>query len=265
MNFRDNYVNIQSQPQDSFNLCDDGENIQRKTRGSMICLDNSVDIQSQIQESFNLCDKDVKKKGNLQDSKSSNGDILKPKFSSCNDAGQELINRISRFMHKCKETVDDLDFDEISCNEAFLPTEGTDKRLPFISCKLGNLNLKPNESFGLLNTGASGTFISEVLFAKIPIGKSYICGKKKTYLTTASETRRLINVKLAKIPLTLMDSNNQTHTEMWNFTIYDLKSNDLYFGCDFILDSKFKPSMDKNHLTLNLPNPKRTQIKIPTF
>ena len=137
--------------------------------------------------------------------------------------------------------------------------------MPFISCKLGNLNLKPNESFGLLDTGASGTFISEVLFAKIPISDSYICGKKKTYLTTASETRRLIGVKLAKIPLTLTDSNNQTHTEMWNFTIYDLKSNDLYFGCDFILDSKFKPSMDKNHLTLTLPTPKRTQIKIPIF
>ena len=168
-------------------------------------------------------------------------------------------------MHKCKETVNDLDFDEISCNKAFLPTEGTDKRLPFISCKLGNLNLKLNESFGLLDTGASGTFISEVLFAKIPISDSYICGKKKTYLTTASETRRLIGVKLAKIPLTLTDSNNQTHTEMWNFTIYDLKSNDLYFGCDFILDSKFKQSMDKNHLILTLPNPKRTQIKIPIF
>ena len=123
-------------------------------------------------------------------------------------------------MHKCKETVNDLDFDEISCNKAFLPTEGTDKSLPFISCKLGNLNLKPNESFGLLDTGASGTFISEVLFAKIPISDSYICGKKKTYLTTASETRRLIGVKLAKIPLTLTDSNNQTHTEMWNFTVH---------------------------------------------
>ena len=47
MNFRDNYNRIQSQPQDSFNLCDIGENIQNRTEDSMNFRDNYSSIQSQ--------------------------------------------------------------------------------------------------------------------------------------------------------------------------------------------------------------------------
>ena len=127
------------------------------------------------------------------------------------------------------------------------------------------MSLKPSNRFGLLDTGATGTFPSEALFSKIPMAETYVYAKKKTFLTMASDVRKLIGVKMAKIPLTLIYENDNKHIQKWIFTICEIKSNDLYFGCEFVLDSIYQPSIYKNHLTLTLIGTKQTQIKMSIF